>query len=89
MTNLIELSGRYFLNGEQIPFEVTIRMPEQDGEDFLCRVESQELFTRCMKVYGVSRDQAIRLAMALVRDALTIRVLKEGDSTDAQLSEGE
>jgi hypothetical protein len=65
MSNLIELSGRFFADGEQVPFGVVIRMPEQDptSGDYLCRVESEQLFSRCMNVYGVSRDQAVRLAL--------------------------
>jgi hypothetical protein len=84
MSNLIELSGRFFSNGEQVPFEVVIRMPEQDGlsGDYLCRVLSQQLFSRCMDVYGVSRNQAVRLAITLVTEALTSRVVTEEDVGD-------
>jgi hypothetical protein len=57
-------------------------MPEQDGPDYLCRVLSPQLFTRCMNVHGVSRNQAIRLAIGYVHVALTSRVVTEDDAAD-------
>ena len=84
MSNLVELSGQFFSNGEQFPFQVVICMPEQDGlsGDYLCRVLSQQLFSRCMDVYGVSRNQAVRLAVTLVREALTSRVVTDDYMTN-------
>jgi hypothetical protein len=79
MSNLIELSGRFVSNGEQVPFQVEIRMPQQDGPfgDYLCRVLSPQLFSRCMDVYGVSRNQAVRLAVNLIKEALTSLVVTD------------
>jgi hypothetical protein len=79
--NFIELSGKYFSTGEQVPFQVTIGMPEEFGqpEDYLCRVLSPQLFTKSMDVYGVSPDQAVRLALTIVNAALTSLVVTEED----------
>ncbi len=79
MNSLIELSGHVFSQGEHVPLQVVIYAPEQHGPsgDYLCRVLSQQLFSRCMEVYGVSQNQAIRLAVTLVTEALTSVVLPD------------
>ncbi len=84
MSNLIEFSGNFVSDGAQVPFEVVIHMPEQEGPtgDYFCRVLSQQLFSRSMDVYGVSRNQAVRLAITLVKEALTVRVAAEEDVAD-------
>jgi hypothetical protein len=84
MSNLIELSGRFFSEVESVPFEVVIHMPEQDSGsgDWLCRVVSSQLFSRDMEVWGVSRNQAVELAIAIVKAALTNKVVTEGDGPD-------
>jgi len=82
MNNLIELSGQFFSEGKQVPFHVEIRMPEQDGPDYLCRILSPQLFTRCMNVHGASWNQAVRLAVSYVQIALISRVIKEDEVAD-------
>ncbi len=86
MDNLVELSGQFVSNGEKTPFQLVILMPVQDGPtgDFLCQVVSQELFTRRMNVYGGSRNQAVRLAISIVRTALTSRLVNEVDQYGAE-----
>jgi hypothetical protein len=81
MSNLVDISGQYFSNGQPVPFQVAIGLPEQDGPsgDYLCRVHSEQLFSRCMNVYGVSWNQAVSSAVTLVREALTRRLVKEED----------
>ena len=77
MNKLIDFSGQFLSNGVQVPFQVVIQMPEQQlcNGDYLCRVLSQQLFSRVMDVYGVSHNQAVRLAVNLVKEALTTKVL--------------
>ncbi len=88
MKNLIQMAGYYTSNEVQIPFLVEISMPQreerEDGsEDYLCDVISQQLFTRCMKVYGATCNQAIELAINLVNTILTHRVTaQERDELD-------
>jgi hypothetical protein len=83
MSNLIELSGHFFSDGQQVPFDLVIRMPQQDAAsgDYFCRVESQQLFSKCMDVYGVSRNQAVSLAITLLREALTSRLVRDQHMT--------
>jgi hypothetical protein len=83
MTNLIELAGQLLLNGEQVSFQVEIRMPQKElSGNYLCRVLSPQLFARCMNVHGRSRDQAVRLALTIVNVALTSWVAPEEDVTN-------
>ena len=79
MNNLIEFAGTCVSNGARVPFEVVIRMPEQDEltGDYMCRVLSDQLFPRTLSVYGVSHTQAIRLAIMIVQAALTGCVITE------------
>jgi hypothetical protein len=84
MSDLIEISGQLLSNGEQLPFQVTIGTPEQEplSGDFFCRVISEQLLSRSMSVYGVSRHQAVQLALTLLAEVLKNRVLPPEDSAD-------
>lgn len=84
MTTLIEFSGQFFADGKQIPFSVRIDMPAQTEphNDYSCKVQSSELFSRIMNVYGVTRGQAIHLATKLVKDAITNRILTDNGIAD-------
>lgn len=89
MSNLIEFSGVYICKGEEMAIQIALQMPEQDPSsgDYFCGVLSNQLFTRRMKVYGVSRAQAIRLALTIVQEALTSLLLTEDELADDVLED--
>lgn len=84
MENLIELSGHFVSNGTKVSFQVELRMPEQVAPfgDYQCQVTSPQLFTKCMNIYGVSRYQAIHLALTCITASLTSLVVTEQDLAD-------
>jgi hypothetical protein len=86
MSSLIDFSGEFLSNGRQVSFRVEISMPKKDGPDYFCTVESRELFTRPMNVYGESQIEAVRRAITLVKEVLIVRTMREQDTTDGQLA---
>jgi hypothetical protein len=84
MGNLIQFTGECEVEGKQICFHVEISSPERDGPlgDYVCRVRSPQLFTKCMDIFGVSRHQAVELALNIVAASLTAKVVRDTDSGD-------
>ncbi len=81
MSHIIELRGQCGSDGEQISFHVEISAAERDGpfSDYVCRVRSPQLFTKSMDIYGVSRHQAVHLALGAVTASLTAKVIRDSD----------
>lgn len=74
MEQLIELSGFFLLKNHPKPLEIAIGRPQFDGQDYWCQVTCAQLFSRALKVYGASENQAIALALMLVKETLTIEL---------------
>lgn len=62
MTHSNELARRVYRDNDG-EFTVGIRLPYQDGEDWVCETFTEGLGYGNLQVYGVDALQAVRLAM--------------------------
>ena len=76
MKKLLDVSGCYVDGHNTHAFSLVIVGPEHNPtlKNHYCKIMSEELFAKDMKVSGVTPYQAVKLAFAVANAKLTCRV---------------
>src|SRR5271165_1394378 len=82
VNSLLEIHGKPTKATDDSPFSFGIESPEKDPQsgDYFCRVTSPALGFR-LDVYGVTREQAVRLALEMTT-AKIASILSQGLKDD-------